>query len=160
MERVPEIKIEFSLEKLDAEEMNWQTVTDRLGILPTQSSQPRLTKGTTARPWAKAEQEELNLTLVPAGTEGYRVLVHACWTVTLPKVETWALEAPMAQMRKRFFGKAAAVRALCEEYDLAALLTVHIYADANTMPEVELSEADMAFWSSMGAKVRFDFALD
>ena len=75
-------------------------------------------------------------------------------------METWALEEPMAQMRKRFWGKGSDVRALCAEYRLAASLTVHIYTDANTMPEVELSESDMAFWSSMGATVNFDFALD
>lgn len=160
MERIPEIKLEFFLEKLDAEEMEWQAVTDRLGIQPAKRTQPRMSKGTTARPFTKAELETFRFSQAAAGEAGYHILLHAAWSVTLPKMKTWALEEPMAQMRKRFWGKGSDVRALCAEYRLAASLTVHIYADTNTMPEVELSESDMAFWSSMGATVNFDFALD
>lgn len=70
MERIPEIKLEFFLEKLDAEEMDWQAVTDRLGIQPAKRTQPRMSKGTTARPFTKAELETFRFRRPQQGKRG------------------------------------------------------------------------------------------
>lgn len=162
MSKIPQIRVLFILTKKDSIDFDRDAVTQRLGILPSKTHAPTMTKGMLTCDLAVEEIEKdlSGFTIISAEKPPYKMLKHADWEVESPKVESWDLEEPLQRMEEIFEGKAGEVSAICKDYNLYADLIIRVFADSNNMPELVFSNPQISFWASMGASISFDFYLD
>lgn len=163
MDYIPQIRLVFMLTKNDDADFDRNAVTQCLGISPSKTSAPTLSKGKLQYVGSdihEAEKALFGFTILPAEAPPYRMLKHACWSIEFPKSECFSLEEPLQQAEQILCEKATAVRHLCEEYNLSSDLIIRIFAESNNMPELVLPENSVSFWAAMGATISFDFYLD
>ena len=160
MERIPEIKASFSLMKRDGVDFDREAVSRLLDLTPTCSRPPEPGKGLLYADGSEPGADLPGLTVLPAERPPYAYLKNAAWELELPKEKSWSAQETLRTLADRLEGRSGQVRALCEAFDLFALVELTLYADASTLPEVGLSCEDLAFWAEMGAEVNFAFYLD
>lgn len=161
-EYMPQIGVTFVLTKRDTLDFERHMVTQRLKIIPTKTEEPTLSKGTVkceGNP-ETVSAEFTGLTVIPYDSRVYRLLKHANWSVTLPRMNSWCITQPLQELERLFYDKQEAVCEICEMYNLHADVIIRIYAQANDMPEVTLSNESISFWAAMGVTIGFEFCLD
>lgn len=158
----PQIRPIFSLTKKDVEDFDRDAVTHRLAIVPTETSEPKLSKGTvTCGPnIQEISKEFIGLSILPAPAPPYQMIKHAHWSIKLPKIKCWDLEEPLQKVEQILYGTEIKVRSVCDEYNLRADLILRVFADSNNMPELTIPSSSVSFWASMGVSIGFDFYLD
>jgi len=159
---VPQIRPIFSLTKKDVEDFDRDAVTHRLAIVPSETSEPKLSKGTVncGSNIQEISNEFIGLTILPAPSPPYQMMKHAHWSIQLPKIECWDLEEPLQKIEQILCGAEMEVRNVCEEYHLRADLILRVFAESNNMPELTIPSSSVSFWASMGVSIGFDFYLD
>lgn len=162
MEQTPKIRLVFSLTKNDNTDFNRNDVSLRLGITPSKSTAPTLGKGKliSEEDICEIESKLSDISILPAPAPPYQMLMHAHWDIEFPKIECFELEKPLQQLEDLLSGKGPAILQICNEYNLRADLIVRVFAEANNMPVLTLSNSSVSFWSSIGASIGFDFYLD
>lgn len=162
MDKIPEIRLIFSLTKKDNTDFDRNDVTLRLGITPSRSSAPTLGKGKLISDGDiyEIENELSGISILPASSPPYQMLMHAHWDIEFPKIECFELEKPLQQLEELLSGKGPEILQVCNEYDLTADLMVRVFAEANNIPVLALSHSSISFWASMGVSIGFDFYLD
>lgn len=162
MGNIPQIRLIFLLTKNDIVDFDRDAVTLRLGIMPSKTSAPTLSKGKImCNPDIHAVEKSLTgITIIQASSPPYQMLKHACWGIDLPKIESWSLDEPLQQLEHILHGKEPEVLHVCKEYNLSAELIVRVFAESNNMPELTIPSSSVSFWASMGASIGFDFYLN
>ncbi len=162
MSNIPQIRLIFLLTKNDCADFDRDAVTHFLGIMPSISTAPTVSKGrlNSVAEIHELEQELSGFTILPAQSPPYKMIKHACWSVDLDKMECWDLEEPLQKMEQLFSGKENKVLSVCKEYNLSADLLVRIFAETNCMPELTIPSGSVSFWASMGVSIGFDFYLN
>lgn len=162
MSNIPQIRLIFLLTKNDCADFDRDAVTHCLGIMPSMSTAPTVSKGrlNSVAEIRELEQELAGFTILPAQSPPYKMIKHACWSIDLPKIECWNLEEPLQKMEQLFSGKENKVLSVCKEYNLSADLLIRIFAESNCMPELTIPGGSVSFWASMGVSIGFDFYLD
>lgn len=158
----PQIRPIFSLTKKDVEDFDRDAVTHRLAIVPSETSEPKLSKGTVkcGPNIQEISNEFIGLTILPAPAPPYQMIKHAHWSIELPKIESWCLEEPLQKVEQILYGTETEVRSVCDEYNLRADLILRVFAESNNMPELTIPSKSVSFWASMGVSIGFDFYLD
>lgn len=162
MENTPQIRLIFTLTKNDSNDFDRDDVTRRLGITPSKTSEPIVSKGKIfcESDIHEVECELPGITILPTEKLPYQMLLHAHWSVELPKIKCWELSEPLEQLEKLFMGKELDVLNVCKEYNLSADMIVRVFAESNNMPELRVDYSSLSFWASMGVSLNFDFYLD
>lgn len=158
----PQIRPIFSLTKKDVEDFDRDAVTHRLSIVPTETSGPKLSKGTVncGPNIQEISKEFIGLSILPAPAPPYQMIKHAHWSIELPKIKCWDLEEPLQKVEQILYGTGTEVRSVCDEYNLRADLILRVFAESNNMAELTIPSSSVSFWASMGASIGFDFYLD
>ena len=159
---MPIIRLVFMLTKNDCLDFDRESVSCRLCITPTQTNAPAISPGRLNCDGNIHDMEKdlPGFTIIPAESPPYKMLRHAYWSVELPKMKCWGLDAPLRQMEKIFAGKESEAFCICKEYNLSADLIVRVFAESNNMPELTIPHSSVSFWASTGATIQFDFYLD
>lgn len=162
MNSMPQIRLVFVLTKKDCNDFNRESVTRRLGILPSKTSAPTISKGRLSCDVDIYEIEEdlSGISILPAEAPPYRMMKHAFWSIETPKIECWGLDKPLKRIEQILVGKEAELLLVCKDYNLSADLIVRVFAESNNMPELAISNDSLTFWTSLGASIGFDFYLD
>lgn len=162
MSNIPQIRLIFLLTKNDCADFDRDAVTHCLGIMPSTSTAPTVSKGklNSFSEIHELEHELSGFTILPAQSPPYKMIKHACWSIELPKLECWDLEEPLQRMEQILSGKENKVLSVCKEYNLSADLLVRIFAESNCMPDLTIPSSSVSFWASMGVSIGFDFYLD
>ncbi|MBQ9994116.1 MAG: DUF4279 domain-containing protein [Clostridia bacterium] len=149
-------------DKKDLNDFDRDAVTHRLSVAPTESSEPKLSKGLVMceSDIGKVSDELVGLTILPAACPPYRMLKHAFWCIELPQIGSWSLDNPLRQLEEILRGKESEVSCICREYNLSADLIIRVFAKSNDMPELTIPSESVCFWASMGVSIGFDFYLD
>ena len=162
MQRIPEIKINFYISKNDSEDFDRDNVTQQLKLSPTSTSQPRLSPGRVHTVTYEEAVEAMGdgITVLPSAEPPYPFLIHAYWSVVLPRMQTWSLEEPLREMEALLRERVDTVCSICDLYNLRLTLIITVYADANNMPIISIPRGSVSFWSIMKTEFKFDFYLD
>ncbi len=163
MEKAPQIKTVFLLTKADSADFDRDTVSKRLGLAPTKTSAPRLSKGRMHLPsneTPETMQPLSGMTVLPSADPPYQIMLHAFWELELPKTESWDIEGPLRRMEDILCGKELEILRLYGESNLEPHAILKIYADSGTLPVPELSGSSVAFWASIGAAIITEPYLD
>lgn len=163
MDSIPQIRPIFILTKNDSADFDRDAVTQSLCIMPSKTSAPRLSKGELSCDVAdinEVEAELSGITILPAASPPYQMLLHAYWSVELPRIECWDLDEPLQQLEQILCGKESEVLHVCKDYNLSADLIVRVFAESNNMPALKIPSSSVSFWASMGVSIGFDFYLD
>lgn len=163
MTYIPKFQLVFILIKNDAIDFDREAVSQYLGMEPSETNAPTLSKDmltTNGEDIHDVEKRFQGITLIPQDLSTYRMLKHADWRLELPKIESWSLDEPLQQLEKLFSEKEIAVFHVCNDYDLSANLMVQVFAESNNMPDLTISNASLSFLTLMSASIRFDFHLE
>ncbi len=162
MGRIPQIGLMFLLTKQDSNDFDRDAVSQKLHIVPTETSEPQVSEGKVN---SNSNIQDIvsklkGISLFPLSESSYQVLKHAYWCLDLFKINSWCLEEVLQKMEAIFQGKEVQVKDLCEMYNLKAELIIRIYADCAKMPEVSIVNEKVKYWAQMGVDICFDFYLD
>ena len=159
---LPQIRPIFSLTNKDVEDFDRDAVTRRLAISPSETSEPKLSKGTVncGPNIQEISKEFIGLSILPAPAPPYQMIKQAQWTIELPKIKGWDLEKPLQEIEQILDGTGTEVRSICDEYNLRADLILRVFAESSNMPELTIPSSSVSFWASMGVSIGFDFYLD
>lgn len=155
MDRVPQVRIIFVLTKKNSDDFDYNAVTERLGIIPTEVSGPMLSKGKIS-----CDRGMKGITVLPSQEAPYPFVKHAFWSIELPKTDSWSLDDPLHQMEGILAGKEMEIQRICKDYNLEAELVIRIFALSNSMPEIQIASDSISFWNNVGTSINFDFYLD
>ncbi len=158
MDKTPLIGLDFVLTKMDYTDFDRNAVTQQLGLTPSETCAPRLSKGkiNTDTPSSALE----GITILPADTPPYQMLLHANWCLGMPKEASYTIDAPLQKLEQCLSEKRSAIMAVCKKYNLGVQLIIQVHALSNNLPELSLSKEHLAFWSSIGASIDFCLYLD
>ena len=158
----PLIRSIFLLTKIDSSDFNRDDVTYRIGVQPTATSAPSLSKGKLCNPFdiQRITEELQGITILCAENPPYPMLKHAYWSIETPKIECWNLKDSLQQLACVLHGKELEISEICNTYRLYADLIIQVFASSDNMPQLFISNEELKFWTSTGAKIGFDFYLD
>ena len=154
-------KIDFSLTKNDMNDFNREKVSELLGITPSRSEGPRLSKGNLrCDSLANATDAIRGITILPSETEMHRYVMHACWEVVISHIEAQNFEDALALLKDILGGTVSTVLDLCKDFNLFAEIVLHVYTKKNNLPDTFLSSETIAFLSSLNASFMTDYHLE
>lgn len=158
----PQIRLIFSLTKMDTEDFNRAYVTKSLRITPTESNAPMLSKSRIINmPNPEiAEHELIGISILPSLSPPYQMLQHAYWSIDFLKKERWRLADALYEFEQTFREKEENILSIFKNNNLRADLFVRVFAESCNMPDLSIPDSSIAFLASMKASVSFDFYLD
>jgi hypothetical protein len=144
-DKVPEIKVRFSLQGQSGNAIEFSQLTKGLAIIPTE------TRGLNDWPEAvKHPRIELPIELRP----------RCIWTVEVDYADCQAVSYRFAEMITVLRGKEKIINNLCTKLNLETHFDVVIYAHHCRLPELFLTKEVVQFIASIGADIGFDMYLD
>ena len=160
MKKTPIIKVEFCLIKKNEFDFDRESVSRMLGIIPTSSCPPKISKGKVCVDNSEETEKHLKgMTIIKSTQKPYKMIIHANWCVEF-SVECYSLETALDKLKKILHKKENLLVNLCREQDLFVDLIFRIYTSPDNIPELSLSEEDISYVNSMGASISFDLQLD
>lgn len=157
----PRFKIEFCLIKNDGVDFDRDEVSNRLGISPTETAPPTLSRGRLyCDDLATAKEELRGLTILSSDAPPYEFLKNAFWCVELNTGEGRSICEPLKELESLIAGSVDEIPKVCSDFGLFAEVILRIYCESNELPEMELPADVLSFFANIGASISFDLQLD
>ncbi len=143
------------LTKMDADNMDWNNVTEQLDVRPTSAKGAALSKGRVMF-YDSARDEQLpGITVLPAKDSPYHPFIrHAFWSLEMDCMEDWHIESVLRELELLLQGKGNAIRNLCSQYNLEAKLELQVFCKGDEPAEITLSAKCMQYWATMGIELK------
>ena len=100
MKKTPIIKVEFCLIKKNEFDFDRESVSRMLGIIPTSSCPPKISKGKVCVDNSEETEKHLKgMTIIKSTQKPYKMIIHANWCVEF-SVECYSLETALDKLKK------------------------------------------------------------
>ncbi len=149
----------FWLTKMDPDHMDWNPVTEQLGVRPTSAKDAALSRGRVRFYDSEHAEEFPGLTILPAKDPPYHPFIrHAFWNLETAGTEDEHIESALRELELLLQGKGDTIRNLCSQYNLQAKLKLQVFCKGDEPAEMTLSAKCMQYWAAMG--IDFSIILD
>lgn len=156
----PQLRIIFCLTKKDESDLDFDFISEKLNLTPTETSSPSLSKGRINCKSDNYSLEELNgLTLIANENSSYQILKNAFWSLESDVSYSWSFDELLHWLKIQLFGKEEQIIKLCKEKNLFVSLIMKVKTKSNNLPELSFSNQNIKFISSIGASMQFDLSL-
>lgn len=153
----------FVLTKNDCNDFDRDVVSTLLNVNSSKSSAPTISKGriTNTVSNCKDVQKEISgITILTDNGPPFKFIKHASWSFSVSQNKCLSLTDVLSQMEATFSAKESIVRKICIDWNLKADLIIQITAPSDNLPVLDIPNASISFWASMGANIVFECYLD
>lgn len=151
----------FWLTKMDADRMDWNHITEQLGVRPTSAKDAALSKGRVMFYDSAHDEQFPSITILPAKDSPYHPFIrHAFWYFKMAGTEDGHIESASRELELLLQGKGDTIRNLCSQYNLKAKLELQVFCKGDEPAEMTLSAKCMQYWAILGIELNIVILLD
>lgn len=148
------VKITLSLNKNDQYDFDRQYIGELLGVTPTDSKAPEISKGKIYCGNSENISSDYNITVIKCENPPYRFIKHAFWSYETDYNHDF--ETCMEKIKNIVGDKAKTLNEICIKNNLSAQLEVKIYKRTKSNSYYSLKKEDVDFVASIGATIGFN----
>ena len=151
------LKITLNLNKNDQYDFDRQAIGELLGVTPTASNAPEISKGKIRYDNDENITTDYNITVINCEKPPYRFIKHAFWSYETNCTNDF--ETCMAEIKSIVGNKTKVLNEICSKNNLSVQLEITIYECTKSNSYYLLEKDDVDFVASIGATIGFNLCL-